>query len=151
MSHIEDLYTLAAKGERTIKFATERDAVRFRLRMYKEKTKKANLFWPEITILLRGNTLVMGPKGFDLPHVLDDETLEALAQIDKENEQRENERLLALQAEYNAQRAKPKELMKAMFGKDRTVETKEAPTQKNVEAPFDPYAAEENATKSKET
>lgn len=66
MFDISKFYKLASKEVQEIQFATKQEALKFRLRLYSERERKENAFLPAITILVRENMVIAGPKGFDL-------------------------------------------------------------------------------------
>lgn len=68
---IENFYLLASEGEQEITLPSNKDALRFRLRIYKERQKKKYNYLPDITILVRDNKIIAGPKGFDLANLLE--------------------------------------------------------------------------------
>lgn len=80
-------------------FPDENSAVRFRLRLYREKSKKENAFLPQVTVLLRGNKLIAGPKGFDLMGQLDEETMKKMREIEARQDEELNKVFAAIEYE----------------------------------------------------
>lgn len=143
--NIDTLYAAAMQEKQEMHFNDAATARRVRLRIYNYRRSHEEL--PRLTIILRDSTLFIGPEGWDLLELVTDaspKTLEAMDRI-------EQEQMAALTKQWEqTQRARekslpnPAEYHKAMFGAPKEKGTKLS-DESNV--PFDPYAAEENATK----
>lgn len=123
--NIDTLYTLCSTKVITLNFNTNKDAVKYRLRLYNHRRSNAEL--PKLTIIVNGCELKAGPVGWDLVDLMIEtspQVAEELAAHEREQIEAEAKRWERTQQARESAIPTLADQQLAMFGKVRSKEEK---------------------------
>lgn len=137
-------YHIASQKEQVLRFPTEKEAIKFRLRLYSIRRGQKGKLMPELTILIRGNELIAGPKGFDLIAEMPQETIQAMEEASKKEMEELDEMFKTLEKDKVDLKKLEQVGLDAMatlgFGVGKKGQKLEDKLKAHAQQVFDPYA-----------